>query len=158
MNGYLLDTNVVSMLAPSRSDATPAFLDWLERQDRDGRLFLSVVTPHEIERGVARLEAGGATAKAAALRAWLTGLLAAYERLGRALKRVEDLLAEAGNLKATLMSQSEGQTATTNALEAVDGYIAYTRKAMAEISAGASGHSMAKRGSFQRTPRSSCGA
>ena len=78
MTDYLVDTNVISMLAPSRTDASAAFLDWLERMDRDGRLFLSVVTVHEIEKGVALLERKGAAAKAAALKSWLAGLLAAY--------------------------------------------------------------------------------
>jgi predicted nucleic acid-binding protein len=67
----LLDTNVVSMLAPSRGEATPDFLGWLERMDADGRLFLSVVTVHEIEKGIALLAQRGAAAKAASLTAWL---------------------------------------------------------------------------------------
>jgi predicted nucleic acid-binding protein len=50
LSGYLLDTDVISMLSPSRSGPSPAFLGWLERMDADGRLFLSVVTIHEIER------------------------------------------------------------------------------------------------------------
>ena len=79
MSGYLLDTNVVSMLSPTRGEATPAFLDWLGRMDEAGRLFLSVVTLHEIEKGIALLEHNGATATAANLRAWLTGLVAAYD-------------------------------------------------------------------------------
>ena len=78
MTQYLLDTNVISMLSPSRIDASAPFLEWLERMDRDGRLFLSVVTVHEIEKGVARLEHKGATARATTLKAWLAGLLAAY--------------------------------------------------------------------------------
>ena len=36
------------------------------------------MTVHEIEKGVALLDRRGATVKAAALRAWLAGLLAAY--------------------------------------------------------------------------------
>ena len=78
MIGYLLDTNVVSMLAPSRSEAPAPFLDWLEHRDDEGRLFLSVVTIHEIEKGVALLVHKGATTKAATLKAWLAGLLAAF--------------------------------------------------------------------------------
>lgn len=79
MSGYLLDTNIVSMLAPSRTDAPAPFLAWLERMDRDGRLFLSVVTIHEIEKGIALLGLKGASAKAAALEAWLADLLATYD-------------------------------------------------------------------------------
>lgn len=79
MSGYLLDTNVVSMLSPSRAEASERFLDWLERADGDGRVFLSVVTLHEIEKGIMLLDGKGATAKAAGLRVWLSGLIAAYD-------------------------------------------------------------------------------
>ena len=47
--------------------------------DGEGRIFLSVVTIHEIEKGIALLERKGATAKAAGLRAWLSGLIATYD-------------------------------------------------------------------------------
>jgi toxin FitB len=50
----------------------------LERIDGEGRVFLSVVTIHEIEKGIARLERKGA-AKAAGLRVWLSGLAATYD-------------------------------------------------------------------------------
>lgn len=79
MSGFLLDTNVVSMLSPSRAEASDRFLDWLESADGEGRVFLSVVTVHEIEKGVALLDSKGATAKAAGLRVWLSGLLATYD-------------------------------------------------------------------------------
>lgn len=79
MSNYLLDTDVVSMLSPSRTEASAMFLDWLERMDREGRIFLSVVTIHEIEKGIALLEHKGATAKAAALKVWLAGLVSAYD-------------------------------------------------------------------------------
>lgn len=67
------------MLAPSRADASADFLDWLDRMDGDGRLFLSVVSVHEIEKGIALLDHKGATAKAASLKAWLSGLIATYD-------------------------------------------------------------------------------
>lgn len=79
MRGYLLDTNVVSMLAPIKAEASPDVLNWLARMDGEGRLFLSVVTVHEIERGVALLDHKGASAKAANLRAWLNSLLSTYD-------------------------------------------------------------------------------
>jgi predicted nucleic acid-binding protein len=63
LSGFLLDTNVVSMLAPSRAEASADFLNWLDRMDADGRLFLSVVSIHEIEKGIALLDHKGATAK-----------------------------------------------------------------------------------------------
>ncbi|WP_342628468.1 PIN domain-containing protein [Nguyenibacter vanlangensis] len=79
MSGFLLDTNVVSMLAPSKAEASADFLDWLDRMDADGRLFLSVVSIHEIEKGIALLDHKGAMAKAASLKAWLSGLVSTYD-------------------------------------------------------------------------------
>ncbi len=79
MSGFLLDTNVISMLSPSRAEASAEFLEWLERMDSDGKVFLSVVVVHEIEKGIALLEHKGATAKAAGLRVWLAGLIATYD-------------------------------------------------------------------------------
>lgn len=79
MSGFLLDTDVVSVLAPSKSEASADFLAWLDRMDADGRLFLSVVSIHEIEKGIALLDHKGATAKAASLKAWLSGLVSTYD-------------------------------------------------------------------------------
>lgn len=67
------------MLSPSRADASAPFLEWLERADSEGRVFLPVVVIHEIEKGIALLEHSGATAKAAGLRVWLAGLIAGYD-------------------------------------------------------------------------------
>jgi len=79
LSGFLLDTNVISMLSPAKAEASAEFLAWLERMDGENRLFLSVVTIQEIEKGVALLDHKGATAKAAGLRLWLSGLIAAYD-------------------------------------------------------------------------------
>jgi len=67
------------MLSPSAAAASAPFIEWLERMDREGRVFLSVVTIHEIKKGIALLEHKGATAKAGSLTAWLAGLISAYE-------------------------------------------------------------------------------
>ncbi|WP_145200060.1 type II toxin-antitoxin system VapC family toxin [Sphingobium sp. B2] len=79
MRGFLLDTNVVSMLSPSRTDTSASFLEWLGDRDREGQIFLSVITVHEVEKGIALLDLKGATAKAQALRIWNTGLVATYD-------------------------------------------------------------------------------
>jgi predicted nucleic acid-binding protein len=102
LSGFLLDTNVVSMLAPSKSEASADFLTWLDRKDADGRLFLSVVSIHEIEKGIALLDYKGATAKAASLKAWLSGLVSTYDdkiillRLHRARPVLRSSSSEAG--------------------------------------------------------------
>lgn len=67
------------MLAPSKAEASAGFLDWLDRMDADGQIFLSVVSIHEIEKGIALLDHKGATAKAASLKAWLSGLVSTYD-------------------------------------------------------------------------------
>ena len=79
MSGYLLDTNIVTMLSPSATQTSQPFLDWLDRIDTAGELFISVVTIHEIERGIALLEHKGAIAKASALKIWLMGLTSNYQ-------------------------------------------------------------------------------
>nr|WP_283093365.1 type II toxin-antitoxin system VapC family toxin [Acetobacter persici] len=75
----MLDTNVISMLSPSRNEASKEFLEWLERIDGQGQLYLSVVTVHEIEKGISLLEHKGATARASGLKIWLTGLTLTYD-------------------------------------------------------------------------------
>jgi predicted nucleic acid-binding protein len=59
-------------------ETSSAFIDWLEHKDGEGRIFLSVITIHELEKGIALLESKRAKAKAALLTAWLAGLLSAY--------------------------------------------------------------------------------
>jgi predicted nucleic acid-binding protein len=78
VKGYLLDTNIVSLLSPSAAEVPPNVLDWLEQAEARGELYLSVVTIHEIERGISLLEHKGATGKAGGLRSWLEGLGSSY--------------------------------------------------------------------------------
>jgi toxin FitB len=66
------------MLSPSNAGVSSRFLEWMEHVDGEGRVFLSVVAIHEIEKGIALLEHKGATAKAAGLGIWLAGLIAGY--------------------------------------------------------------------------------
>ncbi len=58
--------------------ANRAFAEWLERQEEQNTVYLSVITVHEIEKGIRLLEAKGATAKAALIRGILDGLVAGY--------------------------------------------------------------------------------
>jgi len=102
LSGFLLDTNVISMLSPSRAEASGRFLEWLERVDSEGRVFLSVVAIHEIEKGIALLEHKGATAKAAGLKVWLAGLVATYD--DKILSLDASAAALAGQLEAKAIS------------------------------------------------------
>lgn len=68
MNGYLVDTNVLSAGAPGRRPDEAEVRAWLDQ--RTDALFLSVITVTEIEAGIAKAAREGATRKADALRAW----------------------------------------------------------------------------------------
>jgi len=102
LNGFLLDTNVISMLSPSRDEASGAFLNWLEQTDNEGKLFLSVVSIHELEKGIALLEHKGANAKAADLKIWLNGLISSYE--DKIFSLDASVAAIAGQLEAKAIS------------------------------------------------------
>jgi toxin FitB len=65
---YLVDTNVISALAPTQRERPAALVDWLDEAS-DG-LYLSVVTAAEIRAGVAKASHEGASRKAANLQAW----------------------------------------------------------------------------------------
>lgn len=79
MNGYLLDTNVVSQFAPGRPAVTAVFSDWMIREGAIDRLHLSAMTIAEIRKGVDRLARRGARAKAQPLENWLDGIVATFE-------------------------------------------------------------------------------
>lgn len=65
---FLLDTNIISAMAPSKKTDRAALADWLDEASE--HLFLSVVTASEIVSGIAKAEREGATTKAALLRKW----------------------------------------------------------------------------------------
>ncbi len=79
MSGYLLDTNVISMFAPSKGALSDNFGTWLQKADAKGELFLSVITVHEIAKGITKLRQRGATARAEELQLWLTGLVTDFD-------------------------------------------------------------------------------
>ena len=65
---YLVDTNVISALAPTKTDRPAALIDWLDRRSDD--LFLSVVTAVEIRAGIAKAARDGAKRKSESLESW----------------------------------------------------------------------------------------
>jgi toxin FitB len=72
---YLVDTNVVFAVAPSRTIPT-GLAWWLDRHSSE--LFMSAVTVAEIEDGIAKLRREGASRKSADLTAWLETVLHLY--------------------------------------------------------------------------------
>jgi len=73
---FLVDTNVLSMGAPGRSEGAAALADWLDA--RSDKLFLSTVTVAEISDGIAKLKRTGALARANHLNDWLDAVLHLY--------------------------------------------------------------------------------
>ena len=65
---FLLDTNIISAIAPTKKQDRADLVDWLDRAG--DRLFLSVITASEIVRGIAKAEREGAIRKAAVLHEW----------------------------------------------------------------------------------------
>jgi predicted nucleic acid-binding protein len=74
---FLLDTNVISALAPHNVDRHPDLIAWMRRNDR--LLRLSVVTASEVEAGIVKAVRTGARAKSASLRRWWSGLVELYD-------------------------------------------------------------------------------
>jgi len=67
---YLLDTNIISLIAPSkrRAEADEALARWMV--ERSENLWLSVITAAEIESGIAKAIRTGAEKKARNLAEW----------------------------------------------------------------------------------------
>lgn len=76
--GYLLDTSVVSVLAPGRETYLPSpFGEWL--QAHDAQLFLPAIAVAELSQGIAKLQRSGGMQRAERLEAWLDGLIAGFK-------------------------------------------------------------------------------
>ncbi len=75
--GYLLDTSVLSALAPGREAFVPAALaEWLQAHHE--ALFLPSVAIAEMAQGIGKLRRAGGVERADRLDRWLDGLLAAH--------------------------------------------------------------------------------
>lgn len=73
---YLVDTNVISVAAPSRRAASAELVAWMDAHST--ALFLSAISIAEIQDGIAKSRREGATRKAEALGAWLETILHLY--------------------------------------------------------------------------------
>ncbi len=72
-SGYLLDTSVVSLLAPGRQSADEALAGWI--RNHTDALYVSAVTISEIEQEICKLRRAGSTDRADALTRWLGALI-----------------------------------------------------------------------------------
>ena len=77
VKGYLLDTSVVSALAPGRETFVPEPLGaWLQTHHQ--AIFLPCIAVAEMAQGISKLRRAGAADRADRLDRWLDGLLAGY--------------------------------------------------------------------------------
>jgi hypothetical protein len=77
IKGYLLDTSVVSLLAPGREASASALLSgWLRAHHN--HLFLPAIAVAEMAQGISKLRRAGGSERADRLDRWLDGLLVSY--------------------------------------------------------------------------------
>ncbi|TCK19675.1 hypothetical protein EV667_4121 [Ancylobacter aquaticus] len=69
---FLVDTNVISALAPSKCGAVAEFIAWLD--EASPYLFMSVISAAEVGSGIVKAEREGATTKARRLAEWWQSL------------------------------------------------------------------------------------
>ena len=112
MNGYLLDTNVVSELVSIKPN--PRVLDWMEAAD-ENLLYLSVMTLGEIRQGVAALPQ---SKKRTRLETWLE--LDLQSRFGGRILAIDGAIADRWGW---IMAQAQVKGLT---LPVVDGLLAAT--------------------------------
>lgn len=108
MNGYLIDTSVISAFGPGKSPLATGLDIWFEQEGSKGTLFIPSVTIAELQRGIARLQRKGAVARAEGLAYWLDGLLLRFA--GKILPIDEAVARRAGQLDddATANGQNPG--------------------------------------------------
>jgi predicted nucleic acid-binding protein len=97
---YLVDTNVISAGAPSKS-THPALLSWMD--ENADRLYLSTVAIAEIEDGIAKLRRQGSAKRASLLREWIETLLHLYAA------RVQAFDLEAARVAGSLSDLARGK-------------------------------------------------
>lgn len=100
MSGYLLDTNVVSALAPGSLARHRALAEWIGRNGPS--LYLPSVVIAELSAGVAKLRRMGAARRAEALDLWVMNVLRSFRR------QVLTLDAEAALATGMLLDRAQG--------------------------------------------------
>lgn len=99
MNGFLLDTSLLSAVAPDRPPLPPQAAQWLRAEA--ARLYLPTLALQEIRKGIRKLHRAGGHERADRLLAWLSGLVETYSDRLLALGPAEAL--EAGIIEDQAM-------------------------------------------------------
>lgn len=100
--GFLLDTSVISALAPGREAHLPAGLaEWFHAHTT--RLFIPCIAIAELAQGIGKLRRAGGVERADRLDRWLDGLIAGYGQ------RILALDAPAARLAGRISDQAIAQ-------------------------------------------------
>ena len=103
--GFLIDTNVISIFSPDRKQAATADARrWFHEQGEAGALYISAITVAEIEKGLRGLHRRGGVERALRLNAWLDRLVETFSDrilpldavVARHLGKLEDAALAAG--------------------------------------------------------------
>lgn len=78
MNGYLLDTNIISKFAPGKQNPDERFADWMRETGSTGKLYISVMTVAEIEKAVRKLYRAGGAERVKLISRWLDQVLSEF--------------------------------------------------------------------------------
>jgi toxin FitB len=116
-NGYLLDTSVLSALAPGRLEAQSAVGKHIK--EKPGTNYISVVTITEIQQGISKLHRQGGFERAARLSDWLNDQLTVFA--DRLIQIDKSIAYEAGKM-------SDASTAAGRNPGYADIFIAATAK------------------------------
>ena len=77
LEGYLLDTSVISELAPGRQNhPIQAVTEWFSTHD--ARLYLPTIAVAELAQGIAKLSRSGGAERAQRLDFWFSGLIEGF--------------------------------------------------------------------------------
>jgi toxin FitB len=95
LNGFLLDTSVLSAFAPDRPRVLPPLETWIDA--RSETLFIPTIVVLELQRGIAKLRRAGGSLRASRLDAWLTSMLREYN--ARTLPVDVDIARIAGDIE-----------------------------------------------------------
>ncbi|SMH57294.1 type II toxin-antitoxin system VapC family toxin [Mesorhizobium australicum] len=79
MSGYLIDTSILSTLAPDRPPIPRELSSWIIEQGERGTLFTSAIVVLEIRRGIASLKRAGGSMRAERLAGWLGSMIEQFE-------------------------------------------------------------------------------
>ncbi|MDX8453464.1 type II toxin-antitoxin system VapC family toxin [Mesorhizobium sp. VK9D] len=126
MSGYLIDTSILSALAPGKPPLAKDIASWIEMQGGKQTLFVPVIAITEIEKGICKLARAGATKRAEGLAAWLNETIEDFA--DQILEVNSDIARRAGQMEEAASAQGKNPgladiliaaTAATNELTVI---------------------------------------